>query len=220
MGHKVNPKIFRIKTIHKWSSKWFSKDFYIPQLRQDIAIRKYLEDKLREASLDKITIDRSADSIDVNIYSARPGIIIGKGGSGVDNLKQYILTKIIKDKKINLQLNIKEVSKPNLSARIVAQKIALDLQRRMPYRRVMKKHIENVVKAGAKGVKIICSGRLGGVEIARSETLAQGKIPLHTIRADIDYARLGARTTYGMIGVKVWIYKGEVFGTKEEDKNN
>lgn len=218
MGHKVNPKIFRIKTIHAWSSKWFSQKSYITQLKQDVAIRKFLETKLREASLDKIQIDRTPDSIDINIYTARPGVIIGKGGASVDDLKTHIIKKIIKDKKIKTNINIKEVAKPNLSARIIAQNVALDLEKRMPYRRVMKKYIEQVMKAGAQGVKIICAGRLGGVEIARTETLSQGKIPLHTIRADIDYARLAARTTYGAVGVKVWIYKGEVFGKKEEEE--
>lgn len=221
MAHKVNPKIFRIKTSHSWNSKWFSVKSYIPQLKQDVAIRKYLETKLREASLDKVQIDRSADSIDVNLHTARPGVIIGKGGASVDDLKTHIIKNIVQDKKIKLNINIKEVARPNLSARIVAQNVALDLEKRMPYRRVMKKYIDSVIKDGAQGVKIICAGRLGGVEIARTETLSQGKIPLHTIRADIDYARLAARTTYGAIGIKVWIYKGEVFARDAElDKNN
>lgn len=224
MGHKVNPKIFRIKTINSWSSKWFSDGpSFILRLQQDVAIRKYLEKKLREASLDKIEIDRSAESLDVTIHTARPGVVIGKGGAGVDEIKEYINKNIIKNKKIKTQVKIKEVSKPNLSARIIAQTVALDLERRIPYRRVMKKYIEQVMKAGAKGVKIICAGRLGGVDIARSEKLSKGKIPLHTMRADIDYSRLAATTTYGQIGVKVWIYKGEVFGDKKNEevtKNN
>ncbi len=217
MGHKVNPKIFRIGVSKTWNSRWFSLKNYVDRIQQDIAIRKYIETKFREASLDAVVIDRSNEKIEINIYTARPGMIIGRGGSGIDEVKKYIYERILKNKKIKLDVNIKEVNKPSLSARIVAQNIALDLEKRMPYRRVMKKYIDQVMKAGAQGIKIICSGRLGGVEIARSETLSQGKIPLHTLRADIDYARLGARTIYGVVGVKVWIYKGEFF---EKDKKN
>ncbi len=217
MGHKVNPKIFRIGVSKTWNSRWFSLKNYVDRIQQDIAIRKYIETKFREASLDAVVIDRSNEKIEINIYTARPGMIIGRGGSGIDEVKKHIYERILKNKKIKLDVNIKEVNKPSLSARIVAQNIALDLEKRMPYRRVMKKYIDQVMKAGAQGIKIICSGRLGGVEIARSETLSQGKIPLHTLRADIDYARLGARTIYGVVGVKVWIYKGEFF---EKDKKN
>lgn len=216
MGHKVNPKIFRIKINKTWNSKWYAKAAYIPRLKQDIAIRKYLETKLRDASLDKVSIDRNADTIEIAIYTARPGVIIGKGGASIDEHKNYIIRKIIKNKKTKVSINIKEIAKPNLSARIVAQNVALDLEKRMPYRRVMKKYIDTVIKAGAQGVKIVVAGRLGGVEIARTEKLTQGKIPLHTIRADIDYARLAAQTTYGAVGVKVWIYKGEVFSNNKE----
>ncbi len=219
MGHKVNPKIFRIGISRTWNSKWFSRRHYIKHLRQDVVIRKYIETKLKEASLDQVIIDRSNEKIEINIYSARPGIIIGKGGSGIETLKKYIQTNILKNKKIKLDINIKEVAQPNLSAHIVAQNVALDLEKRMPYRRIMKKHIDQVLKAGAKGVKIICAGRLGGVEIARTEMLAEGKIPLHTIRADIDYSRLVAHTTYGVIGVKVWIYKGEYFAKSKKEIN-
>ena len=217
MGHKVNPTIFRIGATRTWNSKWFAKKDYISRLRQDVVMRKYLETKLREASLDNIQIDRNAESVDVSIYTARPGVIIGRGGAGIDDIKKHIVTNILKNKKIKLNINIKEVPKPSLSARIIAQTAALDLEKRMPYRRVMKKYIEQVMKGGAKGVKIVCAGRLGGVDIARTEKLSEGKIPLHTIRADIDYARLVARTTYGAVGVKVWIYRGDIF-IKEEPK--
>jgi len=220
MAHKVNPKVFRLKTINTWNSKWFSVSDYIPQLKADTQIKKYFDVKLREASIDRITIDRGADSIDISIYSARPGVIIGKGGAGIEEIKSHIIKKIIKTKKVKVNINIKEVSKPNLSARIIAVSVALDLEKRMPYRRILKKYIDTVMKAGAEGVKIVVAGRLGGVEIARTETLSQGKIPLHTIRADIDYTRLAAATTYGAIGVKVWIYKGEVFGRKNESDNS
>ncbi len=220
MGHKVNPKIFRIGISKTWNSKWFSLKDYVDRLQQDIAIRKYIETKFKEASLDSVVIDRDSDKVEVNIYTARPGMIIGRGGAGIDELKKHIQEKILKSKKIKLEINIKEVTKPNLSARIVAQNIAIDLEKRMPYRRVMKKYIDQVMKSGAQGIKIICSGRLGGVEIARSETLSQGKIPLHTLRADIDYARLGAHTIYGVVGVKVWIYKGEYFEKEKEQEKN
>ena len=216
MGHKVNPKIFRIGISKTWNSKWFSDTNYISHLKQDITIRKYVETKLKEASLDRVVIDRDVEKIDISIYSARPGMIIGKGGAGIEDMKKYIREKILKTKKIKVEINIKEVNKPNLSARIIAQNIAIDLEKRMPYRRVMKKYIDQVIKAGGQGVKIVCGGRLGGVEIARSESLSEGKIPLHTIRADIDYSRLTASTTYGVIGVKVWIYKGEYFEKKKE----
>ena len=217
MGHKVNPKIFRIKVSKTLNSKWFRDKFYAVSLQTDVVIRKYLESKLREASLEKVIIDRTADTIEITIYTARPGVIIGRGGAGVDELKNHIIKNIIKSKKTKVNINIKEVSKPNLSANIVAINIALDLEKRMPFRRVMKKYIENIIKTGAQGVKIVVSGRLGGAEIARTEKLTAGKIPLNTIRADIDYARTAARTTYGAIGVKVWIYKGEFFGDNHED---
>jgi small subunit ribosomal protein S3 len=212
MGHKVNPKAFRIGTSVNWNSRWFANGKkYSSRLRDDVVIRKFIETKLKEASLDKVEIDRGADSLEINIYTGRPGVIIGKGGAGIDDLKSHIIKDIVKNKKIKIQINIKEVVKPGLSARIIAQSAAIDIEKRMPFRRVMKKYIEQVMKAGGKGVKIVVSGRLGGADIARREVLAQGKIPLHTIRADIDYARLAARTTYGAIGVKVWICKGEFF---------
>jgi small subunit ribosomal protein S3 len=218
MGHKVNPKIFRIKNIHTWNSKWFAGHSFPSQLREDVTIRRFLEKKLKEASVDRVTIDRSTDSLEITIYTARPGVVIGKGGAGIEDLKKYIAQKILKYKKVKINLNIKEISRPNLSARIIAQNVAIDLEKRMPFRRVMKKYIESSMKAGAEGIKIVVSGRLGGAEIARREKLSEGKIPLHTIRADIDYARLAAFTSFGAIGVKVWICKGEVFKPKNDEK--
>lgn len=219
MGHKVNPKIFRVGLSEKWDSRWFAsgKD-YIKYLKEDNKIRDYLTKKLKDAGVESIKIKRSPDKIEVIIHSSKPGIIIGSGGAGINQIKNDLEKKIIKNKKIKLQINIKEVSKPQLSARIVAQNVALELEKRILYRRAMKRNLENVMRAGAKGAKIICSGRLNGVEIARTETQVQGKLPLHTLRADIDYALEKAQTTYGVIGVKVWIYKGEKFQIK--DKNN
>jgi len=212
MGHKVNPKVFRIGLSENWNSRWFgSGQTYVKYLEQDTKIRKYLTKKLRDAGLEKVEIERSPDNINVSVYSSKPGIVIGRGGAGIEELKKYIQKNVIKSKKIKLNINIKEVNKPQLSAQIVANNIALELEKRIPYRRSMKRNMESVMNAGAQGVKVICSGRLGGVEIARQETLSQGKIPLHTLRADIGYGMSTSWTTYGSVGVKVWIYKGEVF---------
>jgi small subunit ribosomal protein S3 len=214
MGQKVNPKIFRIGPINSWDSKWFSKNNYVAFLQQDILIRKFLRTKLKEAGVAKIGIERSGNNVTVIIHTAKPGLIIGRGGQGVEELKKEIKNKFL-DKKISLTLNIQEVQNQNLSAELVVQSMILDLEKRVPYRRVMKQAIARVQKAGALGVKVICAGRLNGVEIARTETLTWGKLPLHTIRADIDYARGAAHTTYGKVGVKVWIYKGEKFKSQD-----
>ncbi len=212
MGHKVNPKIFRIGLSENWASRWFKRGpAFARQLEQDTKLREYLNSKLRDCSLKSVEIERSPDNINIILHSSKPGIIIGRGGVGVEEIKNYLLKKIIKNKKIKLQINIKEVNKPQLCAQIMAQNIALELEKRIPYRRSMKRNIEAIIKAGAQGVKVHCAGRLGGVEIARTEKLTQGKIPLHTLRADIDYGTATARTTYGAIGVKIWIYKGEKF---------
>ena len=226
MGHKVNPKIFRIGLSENWNSRWFNRgQNYATNIEKDQKIKKYIKQKTRESSVEKIEIERYLDKINIIIYSSKPGMIIGRGGSGIEIIKNYLDKKIINKKKMGekitkkkIEINIKEINKPQLSAQIMAQNISLELERRIPYRRSMKRNIESIIKAGAKGVKIICAGRLGGVEIARSEMLTQGKIPLHTLRADIDYGVATARTTYGAIGVKVWIYKGEIF--KNKTNNN
>jgi len=219
MGQKVHPKIFRIGLIYDWNSKWYSKKNYSTFLKQDIQIRKFIPKELKDASIARIEVERSANSITVIIYSAKPGIIIGRGGKGVEELKEKIVKQFLPPK-TTLNINIQEVKNPNLSSEIVVQSMIADLEKRMPYRRVMKQTISRIEKAGAKGVKVIVSGRLNGVEIARTETLKSGRLPLHTLRAEIDYARGTASTTYGAIGVKVWIYKGEVFKKSEnEDKD-
>jgi len=210
MGRKVHPKIFRVGQIYSWNSKWFSSKNYSTFLKQDIQIRKFIMNELKDASIARIEIERAANTITTIIFSAKPGIIIGRGGKGVENLKNKISKKFLPPK-TTLNINIQEVKNPNLAAEIVTQAIIADLEKRMPYRRVMKQAISRVEKAGAKGIKVIVSGRLNGAEIARTETLTWGKLPLHTLRAEIDYARGKAMTTYGTIGVKVWIYKGEVF---------
>ncbi|KKQ60389.1 MAG: 30S ribosomal protein S3 [Parcubacteria group bacterium GW2011_GWE2_38_18] len=221
MGQKVNPKIFRMGITRTWDSKWFGegKD-YIDNLQQDIKVRKFLIKELREAGVDRIEIDRNRNKITVGIFTAKPGLIIGRGGSGAEDLKKKIHSKFLKNFKIgDISLNITEVGRPNLSAMIVTQSMILEIEKRVPFRRVMKQVINRVERSGALGVKVMIKGRLNGAEIARGEVLSSGKIPLHTMRADIDYARGTAATTYGAIGIKVWIYKGEVFEKSKEVNN-
>ncbi len=219
MGKKVNPKIFRIGVIKTWPSVWFEKgDQYVKNVKQDVNVRRHLIREHREAGIDKVEIIRGINKIEVNIWTAKPGIIIGRGGDGVEKLKKDLHDKYLKSFRMQeINLNIKEVSRPNLSAQIMVQAMIMEIEKRMPYRRVMKQAIARAERAGALGIKIVVAGRLNGAEIARSEKLVSGKVPLHTLRADIDYARGAARTTYGAIGIKVWIYKGEIF-EKDKDK--
>lgn len=214
MGQKVNPKIFRMGIIRTWESKWFSKNKYSDFLKLDVAIRKFLNLKLKDAALDRIEIERSGESIKITIHSAKPGIIIGRSGVGIEDLKNKLQKSVLNKMnigKMGVNLNIQEVKNPNLSANIIMQNVIDDLEKRIPFRRALKQAIGKAEKAGAKGVKIMVAGRLNGAEIARNEKLTSGKIPLHTLRADIDYTRGVARTIYGAIGVKVWIYKGDIF---------
>ncbi|MBI3290983.1 30S ribosomal protein S3 [Candidatus Falkowbacteria bacterium] len=215
MGQKVHPKIFRIGELYSWDSKWFSRKDYAKFLEQDILIKKFLKKELREASVANIETERSANTITIIIHSGKPGVIIGRGGQGVEELKKKVKTKFL-DPKTSVNINIKEVANPNFSAELLVQSIITDLEKRMPYRRVMKQAIARVEKTDAKGIKVIIAGRLNGAEIARTETLTSGSLPLHTLRADIDYSRGVAKTTYGTIGVKVWIYKGEIFKKDQE----
>ena len=215
MGKKINPKIFRLKNVINWESRWFANEHdYAQKLEQDIKIREYLKKKLLEASVSKIEIERQARDLTVMIFSARPGVIIGKGGLGIEELRKEISRKFVKNKEIKVNVNIKEINKPNLDAELVGQGIKFDIEKRVPFRRAMKQAIAKVERAGALGVKVIMSGRLNGAEIAREEMLVSGKLPLHTIRANIDYAGVKAYTTYGVVGIKVWIYKGDVFNNK------
>ena len=213
MGKKVNPKIMRIGITKTWQSRWFSTGKkYVKNLEQDVNVRRYLIKKLRESGVDRVEIERSANNITISVHTAKPGLIIGRGGTGVEDLKKTLHSKYLKNYRPgDIKLNILEFDRPNLSAQIVVQAMIIDIEKRMPFRRVMKQAINRIERAGAMGVKIIVAGRLNGVEIARSEMLSSGKVPLQTLRADIDYARGAANTTYGAIGVKVWIYKGEVF---------
>ncbi len=216
MGKKVNPKILRMGIIKTWPSTWFSAgNNYIKNVKQDVLIRKYILKEFREAGIDKVEISRDSGRITVDVYTGKPGIIIGRGGNGVEELKRKLHRKFLcnpmKIRLDDLSINIKEVENPNLSAQINVQAMALEIEKRVPFRKVMKQAISRIERAGALGVKVVVGGRLNGAEIARSEKLISGKLPLSTLRANIDYARGAANTTYGAIGIKVWIYKGEVF---------
>ncbi len=214
MGNKINPTSFRLNITDSWKSKWFSKSNYVEQLREDIRIREYLETHLRKAGLARVDIERMGDgTITVIIRTTKPGIIIGKGGAGIEELKKKIKTKL-KIKK-ELKVNIEEIRDVNMHAQVIASGIAEQIEKRVAFRRLMKQSLESVMQAGAKGIKVSIGGRLNGAEIARTEHLSQGKIPLHTLRADVDYAKATAHTTYGTIGIKVWIYRGDVFEKKE-----
>ncbi|TDJ50650.1 MAG: 30S ribosomal protein S3 [Nitrospina sp.] len=208
MGQKVHPYGFRLGINKPWRSNWYAKKDYPELLQEDIKIRTYLRKALSHAGVSNLEIERSANRIRINIHTARPGIIIGKKGLEVDRLKEEI-QQIIGGKQVNL--NIKEIRRAELDASLIAQNIALQLQKRISFRRAMKKGVMSALRFGAKGIKIRCSGRLGGAEIARSEWYREGRVPLHTLRADIDYGTAEGLTTYGLIGIKVWVYKGEIF---------
>ena len=206
MGQKVNPNGIRLGINKTWSSRWFSKSDYSKLLHEDLEIRKYVQEKLKSASISKITIERAAKKLRLTIFSSKPGIIIGKKGADIENLKN-MLTNM---SKLEVFLDIKEVRKPEVDAQLVADNIASQLEKRVSFRRAMKKAVQSSMRLGAKGVKVVCSGRLGGAEIARTEKYAEGSVPLHTLRSDIDYATAEAETTYGICGIKVWINKGEI----------
>ena len=215
MARKVNPFLHRLGIINDWKSRWFNADKYKQYLRNDIELRSFLEKKLKTASVEDIIIERSSNSLTINIHSARPGIIIGRGGTGVEELKKEVVKMI--NEKLDIKINIIEIRNYELSAKLVAQTIAEQLEKRFPFRRTLKQAIERTMQnKQAKGIKVEVAGRLDGAEMARTEWLSEGKIPLQTIRADISFAKYVANTTYGVVGIKVWIYKGEVF---EEKKN-
>ena len=206
MGQKVNPNGIRLGINKTWSSRWYSKSNYSNLLHEDLEIKKYVERKLQSASISKIVIERAAKKIRLTIFSSRPGIIIGKKGADIELLKN----KLTEMTKLEVYLDIKEVRKPEVEAKLVAENIASQLEKRISFRRAMKKAVQSSIRLGAKGVKVVCSGRLGGAEIARTEKYAEGSVPLHTLRSDIDYATSEAETTYGICGIKVWINKGEI----------
>ncbi len=216
MGQKVHPVSLRLGYIKSWGSRWFvKKKDYAGLLHEDAKIRKFIKDRLSLAGISKVEIERASNRTRINIYTAKPGVIIGRRGQEIDRLRDDLQELTGRD----IYIEIKEVRTPQLDAQLIAQNVALQLERRVSFRRVMKKAVRISAESGAQGIKIICSGRLGGAEIARTEGYKEGKIPLHTFRADIDYGFCEAHTTYGLIGVKVWIYKGEVLkegATKEE----
>jgi small subunit ribosomal protein S3 len=206
MGHKTHPVGNRLGIIKTWSSKWYAKRGYADLLNEDIEIRKLVKEKLFHAGVSKVEIERTGQKARINIYAARPGIIIGKKGAEVDKLKKVLENKTKKQ----ISIDIKEVRKPETDAQLIAENIALQLERRVAFRRAMKKSVASAMRLGALGIRVACAGRLAGAEIARSEWYRDGRVPLHTFRADIDFGLAEAKTTYGQIGVKVWIYKGDI----------
>lgn len=215
MGQKVNPVGFRLGVIKGWDSAWFDSKSYADKLVEDNKIRKYIMARMPKGGISKIVIERTLKRITLTVHTARPGVVIGKGGSEVDKIKEELKNLTGKD----LQINIFEIKRPELDAKLVGESIAQQLQARISFRRAMKQAIASSMRVGAQGIKIKCSGRLGGAEMARSEQYKEGRIPLHTLRADIDYAITEAHTIYGKIGIKVWIFKGEVFGKRDLSPN-
>lgn len=212
MGHKVHPIGFRLGIVRDWSAKWYAEKQYAGNLYEDMVVRRTIQSKAPEAGISLVDIDRQGNDILVTIHSARPGIIIGRGGQRVEELRSA-LDKATKRK---VRLTIREVERPELVAVLVAKNVAEQIERQISYRRVMKQAMFRTMQAGAKGVKIKCGGRLGGAEIARRETVHQGQVPLHTLRADIDYGQVEARTKMGRVGVKVWVYRGEILPEKRK----
>ena len=206
MGQKVHPIGFRIGVIRSWESKWYEEKNYAKWLHEDIKIREFVKEKLGQAGISKIEIERAANKVKVNVHTARPGIVIGKRGAGIETIKKDL--QALTDNEIFL--NVIEVRKAETDAQLVAENIATQLERRIAFRRAMKKAVQTALKFGAKGIRVATAGRLGGSEMARYEWYREGRVPLHTLRADIDYGFAEAKTTYGKIGVKVWIMRGEV----------
>jgi small subunit ribosomal protein S3 len=215
LGQKTHPVGVRLGIIKTWDSRWYRKKGYVEQLLEDITIRKTLKDRLFHAGVPKIEIERAGQNLRVIIYTARPGIIIGKKGTEVEKLRKDL--KLMTGKEV--AIDIKEIRKPEIDAQLVGENIALQLEKRVAFRRAMKRAVASAMRFGALGVKISCSGRLAGAEIARSEWYREGRVPLHTFRADIDYGYAKARTTYGIIGVKVWIYHGDVLPEGKAKEN-
>jgi len=212
MGQKIHPTGFRLAVSRNWSSRWYAsnRDF-AGMLAEDIKVREYLKAKLKNAAVSRILIERPAKNARITIFSARPGVVIGKKGEDIENLKKELATRL----KVPVAVNIEEVRKPEIDAKLIADSITQQLEKRIMFRRAMKRAMQNAMRLGAKGIKIMSSGRLNGIEIARTEWYREGRVPLHTLRADIDYGTSEAKTTYGIIGVKVWVYKGDTLGRGE-----
>lgn len=211
MGQKVHPHGMRLGIVKTWDAKWYADKEFAKNLHEDIKIRKELKKQLMQSGVSRIETERSKNRLKLTIHTAKPGMVIGRGGSGIEQIKDSL--KKFTDKR--LDINISEIRQPDLDATLVAENIAAQLERRIAFRRAMKQSVGRTMRLGAKGIKIMCSGRLGGAEIARSESYREGSIPLHTLRADIDYGFAEANTTYGRIGIKVWIFKGEILPEKK-----
>jgi len=214
MGQKTHPKLFRIGVIDTWDSKWYASHDYTKLLHEDFKIKKFLKSRLYHAGISKIEIERAANKAKINIHTARPGIVIGKKGAEIEKLKEE-LTRLTNRE---TYLNIIEVRRPDLDGQLVGENVGLQLERRVAFRRAMKESVSRAMRMGAQGIKIQCAGRLGGTEIARTEWYREGRVPLHTLRADISYGFAESKTTYGVIGVKVWIFRGEVLTEEEEQQ--
>ncbi|WP_226585778.1 30S ribosomal protein S3 [Halobacillus litoralis] len=212
MGQKINPVGLRIGVIRDWESKWYAGKDYADLLHEDIKIREYVENRLKDAALSRVEIERAANRVNITVHTAKPGMVIGKGGSEVEALRKAL--NQLTGKRVHI--NIVEVKKPDLDATLVADNIARQLENRVSFRRAQKQTLQRAMRAGAKGIRTQVSGRLGGADIARAEYYSEGTVPLHTLRADIDYGTAEADTTYGKLGVKVWIYRGEVLPTKTD----
>ncbi|SFM24382.1 30S ribosomal protein S3 [Salibacterium qingdaonense] len=210
MGQKVNPVGLRLGVIRDWDSKWFAENNYATLLHEDIKIREYIESRLQDAAVSTVEIERAANRVNITIHTAKPGMVIGKGGSEVEILRKAL--NELTGKRVHI--NISEVKNPDLDARLVADNIARQLENRVSFRRAMKQSIQRTLRAGAQGIRTEVSGRIGGADIARNESYNEGTVPLHTLRADIDYGTAEADTTYGKLGVKIWIYRGEVLPSK------
>ena len=216
MGQKTNPIGLRLGIIKSWESRWFSEKNYSELLQEDINLRRFLMKRLSSAGISKIVIERPAKLANVTLYTSRPGVIIGKKGSDIEKLKKSI-TKMVSG---DVNINIVEIKKPELDSQLVADNIAQQLEKRVAFRRAMKRAVQSAMRLGAEGIRVNCSGRLGGAEIARTEWYREGRVPLHTLRADVDYGVSRANTTYGICGIKVWIFKGERFERETNDNNN
>ena len=217
MGQKVNPHGIRLGIVKDWDARWYADKDFAQNLHEDIKIRDYLKNSLQTAGVHRVETERSKNRLKLTIHTAKPGMVIGRGGSGIEQIKEGL--KNLTEKRVDI--NIAEIKQPDLDATLVAENIAAQLERRIAFRRAMKQAVGRTMRLGAKGIKIAVSGRLGGAEIARRESYREGSIPLHTLRADIDYGTAEAHTTYGRIGIKVWIFKGEVLPDKKQaPKNN
>ncbi|MBA2350549.1 MAG: 30S ribosomal protein S3 [Pseudomonadota bacterium] len=213
MGQKINPTGFRLSVLRNWTSKWYANSrHFAGMLNEDIKVREFLKKKLAHAAVGKVVIERPAKNARITIYSARPGVVIGKKGEDIESLKQQ-LQKLMG---VPVHINIEEIRKPEVDAQLIADNIAAQLEKRIMFRRAMKRAMTNAMRLGAQGIKIMSAGRLNGIEIARREWYREGRVPLHTLRAEIDYGTAEAKTTYGVIGIKVWVFRGEVLGKNEQ----